>query len=133
VPLGGKWSYGSFPSGFQARASLSRPCEPPDSPKDLTHVEPNLVFPHTEHLPAEVPQCPIHLQVALSVSENLGIPETRIGLRRSTVLSATVPEASVYEDGETKSSKDYIWGSGKCDSAAQSISIARPMERQPKG
>jgi hypothetical protein len=81
------------------------------------------VFPHTQHFPSEALERAVDVPVALLVSDNLGDPQMRVRFWHAAVLTATMPEASIYEDREAESSEYYVGCSGKTASTVQSISI----------
>lgn len=67
-----------------------------------------LVLPDSDDAPAAGPKGSVRIGVAGPVGNDLATPELRIGPRPGSVLRATVPEASVDEDSDSRPAKDDI-------------------------
>src|SRR5437867_899948 len=107
---------------------------PFDPSKHAPCVRSKLVFPDVEYRPSELLQRPVGLPISLPIPTDLGDPERRVGLRHGAVSRTTVPEASVYEDGEPLAPERDVWATGEIPatsgSVAQTCSTQGPTESE---
>lgn len=73
-----------------------------------------LAFPHCHHAPAETAQAFFVLLIAFAVAGYLLFPVFAVGLWQPQVGLMSVPETSVYENGDTILFKHYVRGAREC-------------------
>lgn len=89
-----------------------------------------LVLPHADDRPAERGESCVRLPVALDVAIELRRPVVGVGLRRSAVDRAAVPEAAIDEDCDTGTREDDVrpGAQGAVNPEIDSEAKATPVE-----
>src|ERR1700677_873592 len=95
-----------------------------------------VVFPHADYDPPGCRQFLICLGITDSVCVDLLAPEVSITCRRAVMVRASMPEATVHEDGDLVAREDHVRGGAtfthrlSVDQIAQPTAVERPTERQ---
>jgi len=66
------------------------------------------VFPDSNHSPAKLDEFHVRVAIPALIRHDLFLPERRIRLGRSSMLRATMPETTIYEDGDLRSEKNDV-------------------------
>jgi hypothetical protein len=69
------------------------------------------VLPDSDGVPSRIRQELVGLGVPGPISVDLGAPEVTVRACWTAVIGAPMPEASVYEDGDTSTGEDEVGGS----------------------
>jgi hypothetical protein len=86
-----------------------------------------LVLPDANDFPASGCELLVSVFIAVLVLGYLRAPETRIELRGTQVIGATVPEAAVKEDGDLSSREDEIRSTAKPRDRTSVDTVAKPQ------
>jgi hypothetical protein len=92
------------------------------------------VFPDADDGPATDSQTGVGVPVARDVAPQFLAPPLGVGPRAGTVLGASVPEAAVDEDGDTRPTEDDVRSTAKLGDGAKidSVSKAPSVQRTAK-
>ena len=99
----------------------------------MDHV---FVLPEPKNRPPQLHQMTIGVPVALDIPAEFGLPPIGIVLRSDPVLRATVPEASIDEDGDPRGAEEQIRASsrhirqGRIDSIPESAAVQLSPQRE---
>lgn len=80
---------------------------------EVCGVDHVLVLPEPKNRPPQLQQMTIGVPVALDIPTEFGLPPIGIVLRSDPVLRATVPEASIHEDGDSRRAEEEICASSR--------------------
>lgn len=88
------------------------------------------VFPDADDLPASLVETGVCVGVAGDVALDLGSPEVRVLLSWAVMFWATVPEATVQEDGHLGAGEDDVSGAADLRHGAQADAVAQAKRVQ---
>lgn len=88
------------------------------------------MFPNTNHQPATASELVVGVRVARDVRKNLLAPKLLIGFWPRCVLGAAMPEAAIYEDGNSGTSKNDIRSASRMLKRLSIDRVAKPHSMQ---
>jgi hypothetical protein len=118
-PLVIEWNNARYTPRWRAesRGAEQHASDPAGSPHRIGH---DLVFPHTNHVPAVTFKTAAIGDISGDVFSKLIGPKVRAGSRPNIVLRATMPEASIDKHDDSPLRKHQVWPSRK-DSDMQAV------------